>query len=206
MPTHTLITSERSPFGRICRMFMTTHQIPFQLQILNFIDDKQDATVLSQESPINKVPILVVDGSQKIFDSRVIMNYLIKQHRVKELSLEEENFVSAIYSCLDVSVILFLMKMSGYDLDAQNIYLSRQKDRIPRNLEYLKSWASELSPENPNDWNYASMSLFSFLYWTKVRARTVQLEEYPHFQRFLDLFANAPGVKESAFNTTHQII
>lgn len=197
---YTLISSERSPFGRICRLFMAHHKINYDFQILNFVDNKQDAEKLAQETPINKVPLLIVDGSQKIFDSRVIMNYLIKKHGAKELSIEEENIVSAIYSCLDVSVILFLMKINGYDMSAENVYLRRQRERIPNNLEFIKSWALKLDPQDSTHWNFASMSLYSFLYWADVRAGTIQLSQYPHFQNFLERFANAPGIKETHFS------
>lgn len=197
--SYTIISSERSPFGRICRMLMQSHKINFYFRILNFVDDKKAAEALSNESPINKVPILVVDSSEKIFDSRVIANYLIEKHNLPRLSINEENMVSAIYSCLDVSVILFLMKHSGYDLNAQNNYLERQRERIPRNLEFIAPWAEGLNPEKPSDWNYASMSLLSFLYWADVRAKTIELAKLPHFQKFLTKFEKAPGVKETDF-------
>lgn len=197
---YTLISSERSPFGRICRMFMHHHKLPFDFRVLNFVDNKEDAAALAKESPINKVPILILEGSQKIFDSRVIINYLSKVHDLPTLSIDEENIVSAVYSCLDVSVILFLMKLNGYDLEADNVYLRRQKERIPHNLEFIRDWAEKLDPQNPADWNYASMSLFSFLYWADLRARTVRLADYPHFQKFMEKFANAPGVKATSFN------
>ena len=196
---YSLITSERSPFGRICRMLMTANQIPFDLRILNFLDNKQEAQILAQESPINKVPILVVDGSQKIFDSRVIVNYLSERHNLRKLSVEEENIVSAVYSCLDVSVALFQMKLNGYNILAEDNYMRRQRERIPNNLDFVKAWAAQLDPRNAYDWNYASMTLYSFLYWADARAKTIQLSDYPHFQVFLDTFANAPGVKESGF-------
>ncbi len=52
-------------------MLMKANQIPFQFEVLNFVDDENAARTLEQESPINRVPILVA-GMQKIFDSRVI--------------------------------------------------------------------------------------------------------------------------------------
>lgn len=191
-----LITSERSPFGRICRIFMHNYKIGFDLRFLNFLDNREDAAALAQETPINKVPILVVNGIQKVFDSRVIINYLAKTHETRALCLEEENFVSAVYSCLDVSVILFLMKRNGYDLNADNAYLKRQAGRIPRNLEYLKPWAAKLDPNKPQDWSYASISLYCFLDWADKRAGTVQLKDHPELQGFHERFARAPGVLE----------
>jgi len=196
---YTLISSERSPFGRACRMLMHAHQIPFQFRILNFVDEPQAAVALAQESPINKVPILIVEGSQRIFDSRVIAQYLTDKHGLRRFSLDEENILSAIYSCLDVSVSLFLMRANGYDIQASNHYLQRQRERIPRNLAFIEPWIHTLSPDNSFDWNYASMCLLSFLYWADVRARTIRLEELPSFQNFMEKFAHAPGVKETVF-------
>ena len=94
--TYTLITSDRSPFGRICRVFMLAHKINFELRLLNFVDSPKDALSLAKETPINKVPILTIDGKQKVFDSRVIINCLIKGHNLKPIDLEEENIISAI--------------------------------------------------------------------------------------------------------------
>src|SRR4051794_14617225 len=96
----TLISSERSPFGRICRMLMLKHQIPFEFQVLNMVDDAGAARKLASMTPINKVPILI-EGTQKIFDSRVIVAHLTKYFRLPQLSLDEENLVSVIYSVLD---------------------------------------------------------------------------------------------------------
>lgn len=197
--SYTLISSERSPFGRICRMLMIKHNIPHEFRILNFVDSPEDAKALAKESPINKVPILV-DGEQKIFDSRVIAHYLQKKHNLPELSVDEENIISALYSVMDVSVILFLMKMNGYDMSAKDTYLRRQKERIPSNLEYVKSWTEKLNPHRAEDWNMASMSLYSCLYWSHLRAGTLKLDQYPHFQKFLEQFSGFPGVKETSFN------
>ncbi|HVJ65108.1 MAG TPA: glutathione S-transferase [Bdellovibrionota bacterium] len=196
---YTLVTSLRSPFGRICRMFMHHHGIPYDLRVLNFVDNTEDAAALASESPINKVPIMELDGDQKLFDSRVIVAYLTGEYRLSAPSVEEENIVSAIYSCMDVSVVLFLMKNSGYDIDANNSYLRRQRERIPRNLEYIKNWAASLDPANPAHWNYASMSLYSFLYWAEHRTQTVHLNEQPIFASFMKKFESAPGVRETHF-------
>jgi len=131
---YTLISSERSPFGRICRMFMIRHAIDFDFRVLNFVDDQNAAIALAKETPINKVPILV-DNNQKIFDSRVIINHLIKKHRLPELSLQEENIISCIYSCLDAGVILFLMKKDGYDIGGPGFFFRTQPRTHPKQYE-----------------------------------------------------------------------
>jgi len=194
---YTLITSERSPFGRIIRLLMIAHKIPFELRLLNFVEVREDAMALAKETPINKVPVLEIDGRQKLFESRVIAGYLMREHGVSALTLEEENMLSAIYSLLDTSVTLFLMNMGGYDITANNSYLSRQRERIPNNLEYIRTWTEKLNPQR--DWNLATMSLMSYLYWGERRAKTVKISEHPHFVKFMEQFGGQPGVEETLF-------
>lgn len=194
---YTLIASERSPFARIVRMLMVRHEIPFDFRILNFVDDAAAAAELAKETPINKVPILI-DGAQTIFDSRVIVNHLTKKHGLPHLSLDEENIVSTVYGCMDTSVILFLMKRNGYDLAAGNGFLKRNLERIPASLTYLSPWAATLDSKNPRDWGYASMSLYSYLQWAEVRTGLISVKDYPTLAKFMDEFANAPGVRETA--------
>lgn len=192
-----LIGSKRSPFVRICRILMIQNQIDFDFRLLDFVENQKDAEILAKETPINKVPVLIDEG-QTIFDSRVIVNYLIRKHHLRELSIDEENIVSSIYSCLDTGVILFLMRKDGFDINGSGFFLSRHRQRIPKNLEYVTPWASSLDPAKSNDWNYASMSLFSFLYWAEAR-ELLAVKSYPKLADFMDRFQLAPGVEQTSF-------
>lgn len=191
---YTLITSERSPFGRVCRMFMIQNRIPFELRILNFVDDVKAAAELAAESPVNKVPILI-DNGEKVFDSRVIVNRLIHAHGLTPLTLEMENLVSVIYGALDAGVILFLMRKDGFDLGRGGFFISRNQKRITAALEYVTPWADKLDPAK--DWNYASMALHAFLEWAEQRAHLIELKDTPRLQNFYNRFAGAPGVEGS---------
>lgn len=194
---YTLIGSQRSPFVRACRMFMIRNGIDFDFRILNFVDDPAASKALAEETPINKVPILV-DGDQKIFDSRVIINYLTEKHALPRLSIDEENLVSSIYGCLDAGVVLYLMKRDGFEMDRPGFFVPRQRERIPRNLEYLTPWATSLDPSKAEDWNYPSMSLFSFLFWAEAR-ELLEIRSFPEHAAFMERFAGAPGVSETSF-------
>lgn len=195
--SYILVGSQRSPYVRICRMLMLQHSLPFEFRVLNFVDDPGDAALLAKETPINRVPILM-DGTQKIFDSRVIVNHLIRKHGLPQLSLEDENRISTIYSCLETGVCLFLMKRDGYDMERPGFFLARQKKRIPEALDYLSSWVKTLQPSRSSDWNYMSMALFSFLYWAEKRD-LLRLSEHPVHLDFMRKFENAPGVQETGF-------
>jgi glutathione S-transferase len=192
-----LIGSQRSPFVRLCRLAMIQNKIDFEFQAMNFVDDKSQAEHLAKETPINKVPILI-DGNQKIFDSRIILQYLQTNHNLPALSLDQENCLTSIYSCLDTGVILFLMKRDGFNIDAPGFFLDRQRARIPANLEYLAAWASKLDAKKSEDWNILSMGLFSFLYWANAR-EVIKIGEYPVHVDFVERFKNSHGVQETSF-------
>jgi glutathione S-transferase len=187
--------SLRSPFVRTCRLFMLANGLPHEFHRLDFVDDAQAAAEVARETPINKVPYLI-DGDKKIFDSRVIINYLVKKHGLPALTLDEENIVSSIYSCLDTGVILFLMRKDGFNMDDPGFFLSRMRRRIPENLKYLTPWVTKLDPAK--HWNYPAMALYSFLYWAKARD-IANLNDTPEMTEFLERFQNAPGVKETGF-------
>lgn len=170
------------------------HKIDFDFRPLNFVDDAQAAAELAKATPINKVPILL-DRGAKVFDSRVIINYVSKKHSLAPLSLEEENLVSVIYGALDAGVILFLMKKDKFDLEHSDFFVKRNRDRIFSALEYVKPYVGSLS----KDWNYPAMSLYSFLYWSEARLGMFKVADYPELADFQSSMANAVGVKETSF-------
>ena len=68
-----LVTSLTSPYGRKVRIVLLEKKIPFQLQIEN---PWQADSVVPSFNPLGKVPVLVLEGGESVFDSRVIVEYL----------------------------------------------------------------------------------------------------------------------------------
>lgn len=194
--SYTLISSDRSPFGRICRMYLIKHGIPFEYRPLNFVDDAKAAAELAKETPINKVPLLI-DSGNKVFDSRVIINYVSKKHGLKPLTREEENFVSVVYGALDAGVILFLMKKDGFDLERSDFFVKRNRQRILSALDYVKSHLEYV--QGPENWNYPAMALYAFLYWSEARLGMFRIGDFPELAEFQKSCENAPGAQETGF-------
>ena len=191
--SYTLIGSLTSPFVRKIRL--ACHgKLDIEFKAINYLEEK-DAAYLQSVNPINKLPILI-DGEQKIYDSRVIYNYLSKKHGWTPLSLEDENRLSAIDGAADTSVNLFSLKRAGLDINMNNWYLQRQRERIPSIFQYLSPWVRSLDGTNPKHWNYPTMSLYSYVYWGQFR-QMLNLEPYPEYQRFLKDFSTKPGIRET---------
>jgi glutathione S-transferase len=190
---YTLIGSLTSPYVRKLRLLLN-NLAPYELKCINYLE-ANDSEYLKTINPINKIPILI-DNDKTIYDSRVIYNYLAHKHDLKALTIQEENILSAIDAALDTSINLFSLRRGGLDLNGGNTYIERQKERIPLLLNYLAPWAEKLDPKNPNDWNYLSMSLYSYLYWGTFR-EILDLSQHNSLKEFLVKFASAPGVSET---------
>lgn len=68
-----LIGSAASPFVRKVRVVMAEKRLDYQF----IIEDVWSATTtISSANPLGKVPCLVMEGSEAMFDSRVIVEYL----------------------------------------------------------------------------------------------------------------------------------
>jgi len=68
-----LIGSAASPYVRKVRVVMAEKRLDYQ-----FIKEDvwADDTTIDQSNPLGKVPCLIMDGSEAMFDSRVIVEYL----------------------------------------------------------------------------------------------------------------------------------
>lgn len=72
MPHMKLIGSPTSPYVRKVRVVMAEKKLDFQLTQ----EDPWNADVVLKSNPLGKVPCLVMEGGEAVFDSRVIVEYL----------------------------------------------------------------------------------------------------------------------------------
>lgn len=186
--SYTLIGSTTSPYVRKIRLCLHD-RINYDFKTVNYME-KEDAAYLKTVNPINKIPILIVRG-QAIYDSRVIYNYLSKKYLWDSFSIPEENILSAIDAALDTSINLFSLKRGGLDLSVPNSYVTRQQERIPLLMNYLSPWV-----KSNKEWNFLSMSLYSYLDWASFREQ-LDLNAYPEMKKFLEFFKDSSGVEET---------
>jgi glutathione S-transferase len=68
-----LIGSATSPYVRKVRIVMAEKKLDYQFVLE---DVWAEDTTISNSSPLGKVPCLIMDGGEAVFDSRVIVEYL----------------------------------------------------------------------------------------------------------------------------------
>jgi glutathione S-transferase len=99
-------------------------------------------------------------------------------------------FLTAIEGAMASGITLLLMKRSGMNIEENFMFTARQKDRIESVLDYLKP---SFNDKALKEWNFASMTTFSFLDWATFR-NIVSLEKRPECRKFLDQHAHRPDV------------
>lgn len=68
-----LIGSNTSPYARKVRIVMAEKKLDYAFELE---DVWSDQTRISEANPLGKVPCLILDGGEALFDSRVIVEYL----------------------------------------------------------------------------------------------------------------------------------
>lgn len=170
------------------------HSIPYEFKIINYMD-KAGNDYLKSVNPISKIPVLIADD-QIIYDSRVIYNFLSKKYQWNQLSLHDENIISAIDGAMDSSINLFLLQRGGLDLNSANSFIERQQKRIEDLFNFLSPWVKLQDAKNNNHWNFPTISLYSYLDWLQLRKMS-DFSQHPEMKNFLYDFQNAPGIQET---------
>ncbi|MBL7664382.1 MAG: glutathione S-transferase family protein [Bacteriovoracaceae bacterium] len=187
-----LIGSYTSPYVRRLRLLLAEKK--FEFEAIDIYSPAGEAR-LKEISPVNKIPVLI-DGKKTIWDSRVIFRYLCEKKLAKELSWNEENYLTAVDGLLDSTINLFLFKKSGLDINGDLMYLKRQKARIEALLAYLHEQNIEKWT-----WNYLGMSFYSYLDWAVFREQ-IKIQNYPKFEKFLTKYRKKNGVSSTEIPKT----
>lgn len=187
---YTLIGSQTSPFVRRIRILMES--IPFEFKELN-IFETEDSLTLNKVNPINQVPVLL-DGDERVWDSRQIFNFLNRKHHFYGLSVEQENLLTALEGAMNSAVALLLLKRSGINIDEPYMYVSRQKERIESVLDFMKPYIEKEALEN---WNFITVTLYCFLDWGVFRG-ILNLEKRPECKNVLTKYSDKTIVLKTA--------
>jgi glutathione S-transferase len=76
-----LIGSLTSPYVRKVRIVMAEKRLDYQLEL----EDVWGNDAIVKSNPLGKVPVLVMEGGEAVFDSRVIVEYLDTRSPVSKL-------------------------------------------------------------------------------------------------------------------------
>ena len=135
-----LIGSLTSPYVRKVRVVMAEKKLDFQL----LLEDPWNSDVVLKSNPLGKVPCLVMEGGEAVFDSRVIVEYLDTLSPVGKLipqagreRVEVRTWEALADGLLDASILARLEATWPGRSDGQRspAWIDRQMSRVQRLVE-----------------------------------------------------------------------
>jgi glutathione S-transferase len=132
-----LIGTPTSPYTRKARVVLAEKRIDYDF----VIDVPYDAATAVQEyNPLGKVPVLLLDDGNTIFDSRVIVEYLDNASPVTKLLPEDtrhriqtRRWEALADGCTDAAVAIVMEKRRPAALQYEE-WIARQQGKVERAL------------------------------------------------------------------------
>ena len=128
---------------------------------------------LREVSPIRKVPVAVVEEGRTLFDSHVIIDWLIETHGWRGLvpardRWAEQNVINAVDAALDAVIQLFYLRRDGVAIEG-SVYEKRQLDRADAIFQWLGTQLVADGRGFGDGFGLAELALISALDWMEFR-------------------------------------
>ncbi|WP_336083198.1 glutathione S-transferase [Thalassospira sp. CH_XMU1448-2] len=197
-----LRSSAPSPFGRKVKIAAKILGV-YDLLTVEMSNTNDPADTLRQQNPLGKIPILILDDGRKIFDSRVICEYLDAQadgvslHPTESDARWEALTLQALGDgIVDASILqVYEARMRPED-KRHDDWLSYQSDKVKRSLDHLSANAPSLE----GDLTIGHVAIACALGYLDLRFDGKWRETYPTLVSWLDAFrARVPAFDETKF-------
>jgi glutathione S-transferase len=144
-----LIGAVTSPYARKVRIVMAEKKLDYQ-----FVTEDVWAatTTISQSNPLGKVPCLIMEGGEALFDSRVIVEYLDTLSPVGKLipavgreRAEVKTWEALADGVLDAAILARLEATWPHRSDAQrsSAWIDRQMGKVNASLKSMSQGLGE---------------------------------------------------------------
>jgi glutathione S-transferase len=187
-----LRSSSASPFARKVRIAAAMLGLGERIEIVgaNVVDPDQ---ALLRQNPLGKIPVLVAEDGQAIFDSRVILEYLdglvgggrlIPRDgpaRMRALTLQ-----ALADGLMDAAVLQVYEKRFREPAERSTTWVGRQADKVSRALAAL-----EADPPDASARHVGAIALACALGYLDLRLEGRWRAAHPRLVAWLDAFAEA---------------
>lgn len=142
-----IIGSLTSPFVRSVRIACEELKLNYEMEVTTFFakNTPEQESFIRNHNPLMRVPVLI-DGNNTIIDSRIIINYLLKQYgngnnfsSRPPLNIREENIITTTYGLIDSGVLRFILQNTQANINMSEGYAARSLERMYSALEWLNT-------------------------------------------------------------------
>jgi glutathione S-transferase len=199
-----LIGSPTSPYVRKVRMVMAEKKLDFQL----VTEDPWSGDAVLKSNPLGKVPCLVMEGGEAVFDSRVIVEYLDTLSPVGKLippsgreRVEVRTWEALADGLLDAAILARLEatwpgRAPG---ERSQAWIDRQMSRVGTALKSMSQGLGETAWCAGNGFTLADIATGCALGYLDFRFPHIDWRgDYPNLERLHGKIAARPSYLDSA--------
>lgn len=187
--TMKLIGSLTSPYVRKVRVVLAEKKLDYQFEL----EDPWGTDALLKLNPLGKVPCLVLEGREAVFDSRVIVEYLDTRSPVSRLipeasraRIEVRTWEALADGVLDAAILarLELTWPGRSPKQRSNAWVERQMSRIAAALAAMSNALKEQAWCSGNHLSLADIAVGCTLGYLDFRFPDVEWRsQYPNLKR-----------------------
>ncbi len=191
-----------SHFTRKVRVVLQELGIPYEFVVLDRLLEVGEEKFAG--NPLHLFPVFD-DGTQQIFDSSLICEYLIERHgRGKELSaylphlenkVADQKRMAIMNGAMSAGVSLIRAKRSGLDNWDAYPFFRQEKASLAAALRWLDRDLGERASYYPGRLTMVDITLQCLLEWAIFRELSLPHQEIPNLTRFREFFAPRPSFK-----------
>ena len=199
-----LIGSLTSPYVRKVRIVMAEKKLDFQL----VLEDVWGSEAILKSNPLGKVPCLVMEGSEAVFDSRVIVEYLDTLSPVGKMippsgreRTEVRTWEALADGLLDASILARLEATWGGRSQAQRsqAWIERQMSRVRATVVAISQGLGDKPYCAGNHFTLADVAVGCALGYLDFRFAHIDWRsESPNLARLFDKLAARPSFADTA--------
>ena len=199
-----LIGAVTSPYVRKVRIVMAEKKLDYQ-----FVQEDvwADDTNISASNPLGKVPCLVMEGGEAVFDSRVIVEYLDTLSPVGKLippqgreRAEVKTWEALADGVLDAGVLARLEATWRYRKDGERsqAWIDRQREKIDAGLQSMSQGLGDKPYCSGIHLSLSDIAVGCALGWLEFRFPEITWRnDYPNLGRLLDKLMQRPSFADT---------
>jgi glutathione S-transferase len=199
-----LIGSATSPYVRKVRIVMSEKKLDYQL----VLEDVWAAnTTIGASNPLGKVPCLVLEGGEAVFDSRVIVEYLDTLSPVGKLipaqgreRAEVKTWEALADGLLDAAILARLEATWPGRSAAQrcDAWIERQTDKINASLKAMSTGLADKAFCSGVHYSLSDVAVGCALAYLDFRFAEINWREpYPNLAKLQEKLVQRPSFVES---------
>jgi glutathione S-transferase len=199
-----LIGALTSPYVRKVRVVMAEKKLDFQL----VLEDVWGSDNILKSNPLGKVPCLVMEGGEAVFDSRVIVEYLDTLSPVGKLippmgreRVEVRTWEALADGVIDASILARLeATWAGRSAEQRSqAWIDRQLSRVSGGLKAMSQGLGEKSFATGNSFTLADVAIGCALGYLDFRFPQIDWRsDYANLAKLQEKLAARPSFAETA--------